>query len=52
MNWVVTVSGKFKYWVEAKTKADAEARGWRLHQGSENAKHDGSDRVTDAKQTT
>ena len=36
MNWVVTVDSKFKYWVEAPTKEDAEARGFRLHCASEN----------------
>lgn len=49
MNWVVTVAGKFKYWVEAPTKEDAEARGFRLHNASDNAQHNGKDRVTDAK---
>ena len=48
MNWVVSI-GKFKYWVEAPEQADAEARGWRLHQASDNAKHDGKDRVTECK---
>lgn len=52
MNWVVTVgnrAGKFMYWVEAPNKQDAEARGYRLHNASTNAKHDGSDRVAECK---
>lgn len=49
MDWVVSV-GKFKYWVQADTQTDAEARGWRLHQASENARHDAKDRVTEAKE--
>lgn len=53
MNWVVTVgnkAGKFLYWVEADNKQDAEARGFRLHGASSNARHDGSDRVAESKE--
>lgn len=39
MDYVVTVEcegQRFKYWVEAPTPKDAEARGYRLHCASEN----------------
>lgn len=53
-NWVVTVTSrkskdKYRYWVEAENQADAEARGFRLHGASENAKHDGGDHVAECK---
>lgn len=54
MNWVVTVENatkdSFRYWVEAQSQKDAEARGFRLHCASENFKANGRDRVTGCKQ--
>lgn len=50
MNWIVTVGGSFKYWVEAETKEDAEARGYRLHCASENFNSAKRHAVTDCKE--
>lgn len=55
MKWVVTVGSrkdhavKLEYTVEAETQKDAEASGYRAHCASPNAKHDGTDCVTECK---
>lgn len=50
MDWLVTVNAKHKYWVQADSKEDAEARGYRLHCASDNWRQGERSEVTDARE--